>query len=93
MATLEVAASTRDERVPEFLFVFCITKHAENLTLPSCPIISVRVRLGHVSIPTSMSDRRILFFADNDLERKLQSVQAPLLVKVNTASYIEVHYY
>lgn len=85
-----MALGTRDDRVPEYLFVFCISMHSEQLRLLGCPVISVRVRLGHVSTPAAITDRRLLFFTDNGLLTSLKNISAPLLIRVNTASVIEV---
>lgn len=91
MDSIEVAVGTRDGRVPEYLFVFCLSSHTELLQLPSCPMLSVRVKLGHVSTPDAMTDRRLLFFCDNGLDLTLNNVHAPLMIRVYTASSIEVH--
>lgn len=91
MEAVEVATGTRDERVPEFLLVFCVSTHVESFPLLSCPALSVRVRLGHISTPEYPTDRRLLFFADNGINTALAHVKAPLLIEVTTASCIEVH--
>lgn len=91
MDVLEVAFGTRDQRVPEYMWLFCLSTHRDSFKLPCCPILSLRVRLGHVSSVDNMTDRRYLFFIDREINTIFGGVCSPLMIKVETASYLEVH--
>lgn len=83
MDPLHGASGSRDTWVPEYMWLFCLTTYA---------ILLVKVRLGHISTIDNLRDRRHLFFVDKNTDQILQGVRAPLLIRVETATYLEVLY-
>ena len=64
-------------RKEQLLYLYCFdTEHGFELTVPSLPFLKLKCLFGHISLPGTLSERRIAVFPR--CERALDKLKVPL---------------
>lgn len=79
----------------KLLYLYCVDfSYVFDLTIPSLPFLKLNCVFGHVSFPSSLSERRMVVFPRSNKQfGKLKDMASPCVIEVVSSVNFQVNTY